>query len=36
MFVFYSQVFLAQCDTIEGNIDQEIDKLQSKNLALAE
>ncbi|XP_064908969.1 BAG family molecular chaperone regulator 1 isoform X2 [Columba livia] len=30
------QVFLAQCDTIEGNIGQEIDKLQSKNLALAE
>ncbi|XP_049686382.1 BAG family molecular chaperone regulator 1 isoform X2 [Accipiter gentilis] len=30
------QVFLAQCDTIEGNIGQEMDKLQSKNLALAE
>ncbi|XP_065484829.1 BAG family molecular chaperone regulator 1 isoform X4 [Caloenas nicobarica] len=30
------QVFLAQCDTIEGNIGQEIDKLQSKNSALAE
>ncbi|XP_054020172.1 BAG family molecular chaperone regulator 1 [Dryobates pubescens] len=30
------QVFLAQCDTIEGSIGQEIDKLQSKNLALAE
>lgn len=35
-FVSYSQVFLAQCDTIEGNIGQEMDKLQSKNLALAE
>ncbi|NXK46593.1 BAG1 regulator, partial [Chauna torquata] len=30
------QAFLAQCDTIEGNIGQETDKLQSKNLALAE
>ncbi|XP_042664835.1 BAG family molecular chaperone regulator 1 isoform X2 [Centrocercus urophasianus] len=30
------QAFLAQCDTIEGNIGQEMDKLQSKNLALAE
>ncbi|XP_063182366.1 BAG family molecular chaperone regulator 1 isoform X2 [Chroicocephalus ridibundus] len=30
------QVFLAQCDTVEGNIGQEMDKLQSKNLALAE
>ncbi|KAM6135412.1 LOW QUALITY PROTEIN: BAG family molecular chaperone regulator 1 [Pterocles gutturalis] len=30
------QVFLAQCDTIEGNIGQEMDKLQSKNLTLAE
>ncbi|XP_009981540.1 PREDICTED: BAG family molecular chaperone regulator 1 isoform X2 [Tauraco erythrolophus] len=30
------QVLLAQCDTIEGNIGQEMDKLQSKNLALAE
>ncbi|KAM9308771.1 BAG family molecular chaperone regulator 1 [Gastrophryne carolinensis] len=29
------QGFLAQCDTVEGNISQEIDKLQSKNLALA-
>ncbi|XP_068527306.1 BAG family molecular chaperone regulator 1 isoform X2 [Anas acuta] len=28
--------FLAQCDTIEGNIGQEMDKLQSKNLALVE
>ncbi|KAM9200858.1 BAG family molecular chaperone regulator 1 isoform 2-T2 [Mergus octosetaceus] len=30
------QAFLAQCDTIEGNIGQEMDKLQSKNLALVE
>uniref|UniRef100_A0A8C2TSW9 BAG domain-containing protein n=1 Tax=Coturnix japonica TaxID=93934 RepID=A0A8C2TSW9_COTJA len=30
------QAFLAQCDTVEGNIGQEMDKLQSKNLALAE
>ncbi|KAM6445368.1 BAG family molecular chaperone regulator 1 isoform 3-T3 [Rhynochetos jubatus] len=30
------QVLLAQCDTIEGNIGQEMDKLQTKNLALAE
>ncbi|XP_072267998.1 BAG family molecular chaperone regulator 1 isoform X2 [Pyxicephalus adspersus] len=29
------QGFLAQCDTMEGNISQEIDKLHSKNLALA-
>ncbi|KAM9165755.1 BAG family molecular chaperone regulator 1 isoform 3-T3 [Pangshura tecta] len=30
------QAFLAQCDTVEGSIGQEMDKLQSKNLALAE
>ncbi|XP_029445743.1 BAG family molecular chaperone regulator 1 [Rhinatrema bivittatum] len=30
------QGFLAQCDTVEGNIGQEMDKLQSKNLALSE
>ncbi|CAM2105933.1 BAG family molecular chaperone regulator 1 isoform X3 [Lepidochelys kempii] len=30
------QGFLAQCDTVEGSIGQEMDKLQSKNLALAE
>lgn len=35
-FFYYFQAFLAQCDTIEGNIGQEMDKLQSKNLALAE
>ncbi|OCT76220.1 BAG family molecular chaperone regulator 1 isoform X1 [Xenopus laevis] len=29
------QGLLAQCDTVEGNIGQEIDKLQSKNLALS-
>ncbi|XP_068090682.1 BAG family molecular chaperone regulator 1 [Hyperolius riggenbachi] len=29
------QGFLAQCDTAEGNVSQEIDKLHSKNLALA-
>ncbi|CAI9619947.1 unnamed protein product, partial [Staurois parvus] len=29
------QGLLAQCDTMEGNISQEIDKLHSKNLALA-
>ncbi|XP_051853325.1 BAG family molecular chaperone regulator 1 isoform X4 [Sminthopsis crassicaudata] len=30
------QAFLAQCDTVERNIGQETDKLQSKNLTLAE
>ncbi|XP_044517492.1 BAG family molecular chaperone regulator 1 [Gracilinanus agilis] len=30
------QAFLAQCDTVERRIEQETDKLQSKNLALAE
>ncbi|XP_032092930.1 BAG family molecular chaperone regulator 1 [Thamnophis elegans] len=30
------QAFLAQCDTVEGNIGQEMDKLQSKNMVLAE
>ncbi|CAI5789584.1 BAG family molecular chaperone regulator 1 [Podarcis raffonei] len=30
------QGFLAQCDTVEGSIGQEIDKLQLKNMALAE
>ncbi|XP_072860028.1 BAG family molecular chaperone regulator 1 isoform X6 [Pogona vitticeps] len=30
------QAFLAQCDTVEGSIGQEMDKLQSKNMALAE
>ncbi|XP_030060605.1 BAG family molecular chaperone regulator 1 [Microcaecilia unicolor] len=30
------QGLLAQCDTVEGNIGQEMDKLQSKNLALSE
>lgn len=35
-FLIYFQAFLAQCDTVEGNIGQEMDKLQSKNLALAE
>ncbi|XP_053322211.1 BAG family molecular chaperone regulator 1 [Spea bombifrons] len=29
------QGLLAQCDTVEGNISQEIDKLQCKNLALS-
>ncbi|MEE6465403.1 hypothetical protein FKM82_006546 [Ascaphus truei] len=29
------QGLLAQCDTVEGNIGQEMDKLQSKNLALS-
>lgn len=28
------QGLLAQCDTVEGNISQEMDKLQCKNLAL--
>ncbi|KAE8597551.1 hypothetical protein XENTR_v10016509 [Xenopus tropicalis] len=28
------QGLLAHCDTVEGNIGQEMDKLQSKNLAL--
>lgn len=31
----FTKGFLAQCDTMEGNISQEIDKLHSKNLALA-
>ncbi|XP_015673678.1 BAG family molecular chaperone regulator 1 isoform X1 [Protobothrops mucrosquamatus] len=30
------QAFLAQCDTVEGNISQEMDKLHSKNMVLAE
>ncbi|KAM3823173.1 BAG family molecular chaperone regulator 1 isoform 3-T3 [Vipera latastei] len=30
------QAFLAQCDTVEGNIGQEMDKLHSKNMVLAE
>uniref|UniRef100_A0ACB8FTA6 Uncharacterized protein n=1 Tax=Sphaerodactylus townsendi TaxID=933632 RepID=A0ACB8FTA6_9SAUR len=30
------QAFLAQCDTVEGSIGQEMDKLQSKNMAVAE
>ncbi|XP_038626221.1 BAG family molecular chaperone regulator 1, partial [Tachyglossus aculeatus] len=30
------QAFLAQCDTVERNIDQEMEKLQSKNLALTD
>ncbi|XP_069476645.1 BAG family molecular chaperone regulator 1 isoform X2 [Ambystoma mexicanum] len=30
------QGLLAQCDTVEGNIGQEMDKLQSKNMALSE
>uniref|UniRef100_F7D6F9 BAG family molecular chaperone regulator 1 n=1 Tax=Monodelphis domestica TaxID=13616 RepID=F7D6F9_MONDO len=30
------QAFLAQCDTVERRIEQETDKLQSKNLALAD
>ncbi|XP_044150462.1 BAG family molecular chaperone regulator 1 isoform X3 [Bufo gargarizans] len=29
------QGLLAQCDTVEGNISQEMDKLQCKNLALS-
>ncbi|KAM4704709.1 BAG family molecular chaperone regulator 1 isoform 2-T2 [Rhinophrynus dorsalis] len=29
------QGLLAQCDTVEGNIGQEMDKLQAKNLALS-
>ncbi|KAG8442554.1 hypothetical protein GDO86_011376 [Hymenochirus boettgeri] len=29
------QGLLAQCDTVEGSIGQEMDKLQSKNLALS-
>uniref|UniRef100_A0A8D2JEI5 BAG family molecular chaperone regulator 1 n=1 Tax=Varanus komodoensis TaxID=61221 RepID=A0A8D2JEI5_VARKO len=27
------QAFLAQCDTVEGSIGQEMDKLQSKNMS---
>ncbi|KAG8442553.1 hypothetical protein GDO86_011376 [Hymenochirus boettgeri] len=30
-----SMGLLAQCDTVEGSIGQEMDKLQSKNLALS-
>ncbi|XP_067860787.1 BAG family molecular chaperone regulator 1 [Heptranchias perlo] len=30
------QTYLAQCDVIETNISQELEKLQSKNLALAD
>uniref|UniRef100_A0A8D0H5E9 BAG family molecular chaperone regulator 1 n=1 Tax=Sphenodon punctatus TaxID=8508 RepID=A0A8D0H5E9_SPHPU len=30
------QALLAQCDTVEGSIGQEMDKIQSKNMALAE
>ncbi|KAJ6651077.1 hypothetical protein lerEdw1_000833, partial [Lerista edwardsae] len=30
------QAFLAQCDTVEGSIGQEMDKLQSKNMTLTE